>query len=226
MPLPKGIFESFQETPGTPLEENEQSPMLDTLNPNSPMAKILANSKKMMESKAMAVPLENDNVEREISNSYVEQIESKQSQKYKPVTEEFYSESDEKDFPAFSTEDLLRKIKSGAQKTQISEINQSQRVQNQPKQTYVPTQIQTTSVIDYSLINTMLKSIIAEEIKNLKTQILTEGKNSSINEAAFMTIGNTIKFVDKKGNMFEGKLKLVGNVNHPRINPVGLNREV
>jgi len=28
-----------------------------------------------------------------------------------------------------------------------------------------------------------------------------------------MTIGNTIKFVDKRGNVYEGKLKLIGNAN-------------
>ena len=41
MALPQGIFESFQENPGTDLDDTTGASVLDTMNENSPLFKIL-----------------------------------------------------------------------------------------------------------------------------------------------------------------------------------------
>lgn len=80
---------------------------------------------------------------------------------------------------------------------------------NQP--TYQPQQ-PIGGQIDYSLINSMIKTAISEEIQKLKRVILTENKQTSSNGDVIIKVGNGIQFITNNGNVYEGKVKLVGNL--------------
>jgi len=196
MPLPSGIFESFQENPGTDLDATIGISVLDTIPDNSPLAKMLGKSSQIIAKQA--IPEQNSYAPRSDYETNVQPQENAYSR-------------EEREIP--TTEELLRKIKSGPKK-----LYEAGSVQTQPVQQYQPVQqpiysAPQTQVIDYSLINSMLKSIVEEQFKGIKSQLLTESKKSGVSEATYMTIGNTIKFVDKRGNVYEGKLKLIGNAN-------------
>jgi len=199
MPLPEGIFNSFKENPGSDLDATTGLSVLDTLNENSPLFKALGKSRKMISSQVLP---------EQSSFSVKSSYETNDS-----TSNENHNDG-EKEIP--TTEELLRRIQSG--RPTLNEVApvRTQPIQQytQPQQTFPSIQPSASPVIDYSLINSMLKSIIEEQMKGLKSQILTESKKSTTSEAAYFTVGgNSIKFVDKKGNVFEGRLKLIGNAN-------------
>ena len=192
MPLPSGIFESFQENPGTDLDATTGTSILDTIPENSPLAKILGKSNQLISKQRLPE-----------QNSFAPKSDYEMN--VQPQDNTFSGA--EREIP--TTEELLRKIKSGPKP-----LNENRPIQ-QPVYSQQPTYAAPISapVIDYSLINSMLKSIVEEQFKGIKSQLLTESKKSGVSEATYMTIGNTIKFVDKRGNVYEGKLKLIGNAN-------------
>ena len=203
MALPPGIFESFQENPGTDLDDTTGLSVLDSMNSNPMMAKLLAKNKKIMESSAMAIPEQNNSVEHE------DRPTQKPQTHRQPVNEEFYNENDEREIPEPSMEELLLKVKGAGKK-----LNEQKPAQQQAyvQPTYIQPQSQSQAGIDYGLLNTMIKGAVMEVMGSFKGNLLTENKNDP-KEAVYMTIGNSIKFVDKKGNVYEGKLKLIGNAN-------------
>ena len=211
MALPAGIFESFQSNPGTDLDDTSGLSVLDDLSSNPMMAKLLAKNKKIMQTEAFADPEPNRNVEKTKTDSYGgyggQGLETTKTTKKQPVNEEFYNENDERDFPEPSMEELLLKVKGAGKKLNEQKPIQ-QPVYTQP--THIPTQ--QPFGIDYTLLNTMVKAAVMEAMSTMRGTLLAESKNES-KEAVYMTIFNSIKFVDKKGNVYEGKLKLIGNAN-------------
>jgi len=199
MALPQGIFESFQENPGTDLDDTTGLSVLDTMSSNPMMAKILAKNKKIMESSAMAVPEQNNQVEHE------DRPVQKQQSRRQPLNEEFYNEGDEREPEQQSMEDLLKKFKGVGKKTNEQKIVPQQQTYSAPAQ-------QLSGGIDYTLLNTMIRGAVMEAMATMKGQLLTESK-SNVSEAAFMTIGKELRFVDKNGNVYVGKLQKVANVN-------------
>ena len=177
------------------------------------MAKLLAKNKKIMQTEAFADPTPNRVVEKERVDPYGgygdQGLEQQRPSKRQPVNEEFYNENDERDFPEPSMEELLLKVKGAGKKLNEQKPVQ-QPIYQQP--TYPQQAIQQSPGIDYTLLNTMVKAAVMEAMGTMKGTLLTESKNDP-KEAVYMTIGNSIKFVDKKGNVYEGKLKLIGNAN-------------
>lgn len=82
---------------------------------------------------------------------------------------------------------------------------------NQYQQQTIPNTLP-VSGIDYSLIKLMIESCIKEEFKSLKQSMLTESKNNG-NGDVILSLGDTIRFVAKNGNVYEGKVKKLGNIN-------------
>lgn len=128
-------------------------------------------------------------------------IPATQPQQRQPINEEYYP--DEKKMP--TTEELLRK--SRAMHEQINPQAAQPKYQQQ-----VPA---SGGVIDYSLIKLMIEDCIAKEFKTLKQTMLTEAKNNSGSKGeVIMTVGNTIRFIRKDGQIFEGQVKNTGrNIN-------------
>ena len=71
-----------------------------------------------------------------------------------------------------------------------------------PQQQYVPQVPQ--SQIDYNYI----KHLVSEAIKENISGLLTESNNSAPLKGMRIYNGNTIQFIDSKGNLYEGTLKL------------------
>ena len=204
--LPAGIFESFQKDPGTDMEPEKS--VLDSMDQNSPLARMLGKSSQLISKQRLPE-----------QNMYAPKSDYEVN--VQPQSDSF--SDGEREIP--STQDLiasrLAKLNESKPVQQVAQkpVPQYEPIQKQTQQTQQPVYNtpQVSPVIDYSLINTMLKSIVEEQFKGLKSQMLTENKKSGISEAAYVTIGNTIRFIDKKNNIYEGKLKLVGNINDQSI---------
>lgn len=116
-----------------------------------------------------------------------------QPQSRSQINESF--ETGEREMP--TTEELMRaKISNSHQQPQIA-------YQSQPP---------IGSQIDYSLINSMIKTAISEEIQKLKRYMINESKQNSNDGDVIIKVGNGIKFITNNGNVYEGKVKLVGNL--------------
>lgn len=69
----------------------------------------------------------------------------------------------------------------------------------------------TTSMVDYSLIKTIMEDTVKKYIGSLKKSLLSEEKGSGLQ---LMTKkGNTFRFVTEDGKIFEGQLTYKGNIN-------------
>lgn len=202
MGLPTEIMQSFQENPGTDyshMEGMNDIPVLETLTENSPLAKILGGAKKMMGN--MDFPNPNSVVSSQM-DPYNWQAKPSAVGARANLTESGFYEGGDRELP--STEELFKRKITGARSDTGNSITPKVYQQPQPSQNIG---------IDYGLINTMIKAAITEGLAGLKTQMLTENKKNTGNEAEFMTIiKDTIKFVDKSGNIYEGKLKKIGNI--------------
>lgn len=85
----------------------------------------------------------------------------------------------------------------------------------QPQQQYQPAvQPQSGGGIDYSILNSLIRTAISEELNKVKGSLLTENTKGGGNEVNFLSIGSVIRFVSKDGNIYEGKLTKVGNTNN------------
>ena len=114
-----------------------------------------------------------------------------------------YYEDGEKPLPDISEEFKKLRNRKGLiskQSVQMNEVISSSNNQ------------QMNSSIDYNLISALLKTVVAEEFKILKDTLLEEMKNGSADGNVIIKVGNGIQFITNKGNLYEGKLKLVGNV--------------
>ena len=108
-------------------------------------------------------------------------------------------ESDEKAMP--TTEELMARSRNLREQIQPG--------YKQPVQQPVYQQpvYQQTSSIDYSLIKMMIEECISKEIRMLKKTLLTEGKTGQSNGDVIMMAGDTIKFINKKGDVYEAMVK-------------------
>ena len=74
--------------------------------------------------------------------------------------------------------------------------------QVQPKQVVTETVIPTSSGIDYSLIKTIIDESVSRHLNTLN-----ESAGPTMKGMRFIN-GNTFQFIDNKGNLYEGVLKL------------------
>lgn len=92
---------------------------------------------------------------------------------------------------------------------QLNELNaigstQTNQQENRSYQSNTYTQTQNTTSIDYNYI----KYIVEEAVKNaMSNNVINESTGSNI-IGMKMSEGNKINFIDKKGNIYEGVLKL------------------
>jgi len=113
-----------------------------------------------------------------------------------------FNDFNEKQIP--TTEELFR--------------NRSQQPTYQPQPTYQqqptyqpqPTYQQAPAVVDYSLISSIVKAAVAEEMVKLRKTIINESKQNGGGDVV-IKIGSNIRFMTNNGNVYEGKLKLIGN---------------
>ncbi len=78
---------------------------------------------------------------------------------------------------------------------------------------YGQTTVQQPSVnVDYGLISTIIKAAISEEISKLRKTMINESKQNNANGDVIIKVGNGIQFITNNGNVYEGKVKLVGNI--------------
>lgn len=101
-----------------------------------------------------------------------------------PTPKEFY------DGPASSLEEMAKQLKLSEQVSR----------QYQPQQVSIP---QGNGVIDYALIKTIVNEAINEKLGNM----LNESAGSAFRGMKFID-GNKIQFLDSKGNLYEGVMKL------------------
>lgn len=67
--------------------------------------------------------------------------------------------------------------------------------------------------IDYSMISTLIKAAISEEMLKLRKTILNESKQASgASDSVIVKLGSDIQFITKTGDIFRGNLVKVGNV--------------
>ena len=70
-------------------------------------------------------------------------------------------------------------------------------------------QSENASQIDYPMIRTIVEEIVRKYTSSLGKKMLNENKQGEINTIAF---GKTFKFLDNAGNIYECKMKKIGNV--------------
>lgn len=114
----------------------------------------------------------------------------------------------EKELPAIDSR--MQKL---IEKTRQGNYQAPTQYQQQPQQ-YPQPQV-SGAIIDYSLMRSMIKDIISEEMKVVRKQMLNESKQNanSGGEVIMQMGGSDIKFITKNGNIYQGSLKLVGNLN-------------
>lgn len=97
------------------------------------------------------------------------------------------------DTPSINPLDDVQAIKENALKRQS--INET------PQQVYVQ-----NSGINYEIIKALIDESISRHLNEIKQTLITESKNDL--KGLRLTEGNKIMLVDKKGNIYEGKLEL------------------
>lgn len=100
---------------------------------------------------------------------------------------------EEKEIP--TTEELIARSRYLNEKKQ----NYKQQLYQQPSQQSIN--------IDYSLIRMMIEECISKEIRSLKKSLITEGKSGVSSGEVILMAGDTIKFINKKGDVYEGIVK-------------------
>lgn len=178
----------------------EQS-VLNSYNPQSFQAPVNTGGLKPSASKLpkevlesfMSNPIQNDNMS---GVSVLDNIQYNAPKKQ--LVENNYQFDDEKELP--TTEELIKqrtlKMKQGLINEQATPI-----VKN------------IGSSIDYELLKMIIESCIDKKINELKKSILTENTNNRVKDDVILTVGDRIKFVSKNGNLYEGVVKKVGNIN-------------
>lgn len=138
--------------------------------------------------------------------SVLDSLPTQQIQR-QPMNENYYP--GEKEIP--STEELL--ARSRALHEQKQPRPQPQQPVYQSQQAYQP-QIQPSSGgIDYSMIRIIIEECISRQLSELKKTMLSESVNTGTKGDVILTIGDNIKFIAKNGNVYEGVVKKVGNIN-------------
>lgn len=77
----------------------------------------------------------------------------------------------------------------------------------QEEKVHTPVSIPQTGVVDYSLIKLIVKECVKESLAEMKGSMLTESSSPSF-RGMRIADGNKFQFIDSKGNLYEGVLKL------------------
>ena len=108
-----------------------------------------------------------------------------------------------------SSNSVLDTIGIQEQARTVQPQNTSSTIQEQHT---VQTQVQG---IDYPMIRTIVEDIVRKYTSSLSKKMLSESKGS-VNELTTMTLGNSFKFLDRQGNIYEATLKKIGNINNKK----------
>ena len=108
-----------------------------------------------------------------------------------------------------SSNSVLDTIGIQEQARTVQPQNTSSTIQEQHT---VQTQVQG---IDYPMIRTIVEDIVRKYTSSLSKKMLSESKGS-VNELTTMTLGKSIKFLDRQGNIYEATLKKIGNINNKK----------
>ena len=76
-------------------------------------------------------------------------------------------------------------------------------------------QPQVSQQIDYPMIRTIVEEIVRKYAVSLNKKIISEGKQTT-NEVNTIALGDTFKFLDKQGNIYECTMKKIGNINNKK----------
>ena len=76
-------------------------------------------------------------------------------------------------------------------------------------------QPQVSQQIDYPMIRTIVEEIVRKYAVSLNKKIISEGKQTT-NEVNTIALGDTFKFLDKQGNIYECTMKKVGSINNKK----------
>ena len=97
------------------------------------------------------------------------------------------------------------------QKQQITTPTQNVRqIVNEGMSSIGSTQVQ--SQIDYPMIRTIVEEIVRKYAVSLKKNILSESKQTTTPQINTIALGETFKFLDDAGNIYEAKLVKKGNI--------------
>ncbi len=77
----------------------------------------------------------------------------------------------------------------------------------QQTQQYVP-----SSQIDYPMIRTIVEETVRKYALALNKKIISEGKEKQGGKLTTLTIGESFKFLDDDGNLYECTMKKIGNI--------------
>ena len=77
---------------------------------------------------------------------------------------------------------------------------------------------QQSAQIDYPMIRTIVEEIVRKYAVSLKKNILSESKQPTTNTINTIALGETFKFLDSAGNIYEAKLVKKGNINKKKVN--------
>lgn len=103
------------------------------------------------------------------------------------------------------------------QKQQITTPTQNVRqIVNEGMSSIGSTQVQ--SQIDYPMIRTIVEEIVRKYAVSLKKNILSESKQTTTPQINTIALGETFKFLDDAGNIYEAKLVKKGNIKKKSVN--------
>jgi len=189
------IRESFEKTP-TPF--NETASVTDTMTSGDRLNEILNKSRDLMNNPRFNQIVEN-RTSRESAgyNSYGEQSVDYNSTPQVSIMESFNSMPPIADdnFEAIMNQtsnqmsSLREQVKHNPPKMQMQQIPQVSQIQSSP--------------IDYSLLKMIINECVKENMKTIQ-----ESLNESTIRGLKLNPNGVIQVLDKKGNLYEGQLKL------------------
>lgn len=120
------------------------------------------------------------------------------------INEDYYPE--ERAMP--TTEQLLARSRAlHEQKQPTQQPGYGTQIPYQPQPNIV-----TSNNIDYSMIRIIIEDCISKQLNELKRTMLNESTISGQKGDVILTIGDSIKFIAKNGNVYEGVVRKVGNI--------------
>lgn len=102
-----------------------------------------------------------------------------------------------------NVQDIQKKLEESDKQSQSTKIAEQKQIVNTNGN---------STVIDYSLIKTIVESVINEKLGNLKETLLNEGisHNNELGNLKAMKMGNKFLFLDDNNNVYECQMKYIG----------------
>lgn len=102
-----------------------------------------------------------------------------------------------------NVQDIQKKLEESDKQSQSTKIAEQKQIVNTNDN---------STVIDYSLIKTIVESVINEKLGNLKETLLNEGisHNDELGNLKAMKMGNKFLFLDDNNNVYECQMKYIG----------------